>query len=104
MTEHEMNKACEWLDNTLPNIEYITNASALRQTKKQYIDAFRKAMGAVIKENLTTELTWQDIQKIWRIGVYVADYNSYHNIQIEDEAFFKEILNRYINDSKKVSI
>lgn len=37
-------KACEWLDNTLPNIEYITNASALRQTKKQYIESFRKAM------------------------------------------------------------
>lgn len=39
-----IDKACGWLDNTLPNIEYITNASALRQTKKQYIESFRRAM------------------------------------------------------------
>lgn len=39
-----IDKACEWIDNTLPNIEYITNASALRQTKRQYIDTFRNAV------------------------------------------------------------
>ena len=44
MTEQELNYACEWLENALPNIEYITNASALRQNKKQFIDTFRKAM------------------------------------------------------------
>lgn len=45
----DLDKACEWLDNTLPNIEYITNASALRQTKRQYIDTFRKAMSEEFK-------------------------------------------------------
>ena len=39
-----LDKACDWLENTLPDIEYITSASALRQNKKQFINTFRKAM------------------------------------------------------------
>lgn len=37
-------KACEWLEKSLPDIEYITNASAYRQSKSEFIDTFRKAM------------------------------------------------------------
>ena len=37
-------KACEWLGYCLPEMEYITNASALRQNKKEFIESFRKAM------------------------------------------------------------
>ena len=37
-------KACEWLEKNLPDIEYITNASAYRQSKSEFIDTFRKAM------------------------------------------------------------
>ena len=39
-----IDKACEWLEKSLPDIEYITNASAYRQTKSEFIDTFRKAM------------------------------------------------------------
>ena len=41
------------------------------------------------------ELTWQDVKRIWEVGMDVADYNSYHNIPIEDEAFYREVLKRY---------
>ena len=39
-----IDKACEWLEKNLPDIEYITNASAYRQSKSEFIDTFRKAM------------------------------------------------------------
>ena len=40
----DIGKACEWLEKNLPDIEYITNASAYRQSKSEFIDTFRKAM------------------------------------------------------------
>lgn len=37
-------KAAKWLEECLPDMEYITNASALRQNKKQFISSFCKAL------------------------------------------------------------
>lgn len=62
MTKQELNTACEWLENALPNIEYITNASALRQNKKQFIDAFRKAMSNC-GEIAINKLTWHKVSE-----------------------------------------
>lgn len=39
-----INKACKWFEKNLPDMEYITNASAYRQSKSEFIDTFRKAM------------------------------------------------------------
>lgn len=36
--------ACKWLDKNLPDMEYITNASPYRQSKREFIESFRKAM------------------------------------------------------------
>ena len=94
MTEQELNKACEWLDNTLPNIEYITNASALRQTKRQYIDTFRKTMEAVIKESLSTELTWQDMARIADIIGHTSRLTR-DGMTRSPEDFYSEILKRF---------
>lgn len=129
----DINKACEWIAN-MPT-EY---SEFIEKGHCQWIsDDFCKAMGAVIKENLTTEydaeylqskidaftearrkdgktademlddcrggaleLTWQDVKRLWEVGMDVADYNSYHNIPIEDEAFYREVLKRYKEESK----
>ena len=39
-----IDKACEWLEKNLPDIEYITNASVYRQSKSEFIDIFQKVM------------------------------------------------------------
>lgn len=61
MTEQELNKACEIVCD-LAN-EYFGDW----EQSCKFEDKFRKAMGAVIKENLTPGLTLRDVQKIANI-------------------------------------
>lgn len=42
--QEAVEKALEWLRECLPNIEYITNSSALRLNKNEFIKQFKKEM------------------------------------------------------------
>ena len=117
MTEQELNKACEWLEfnagGYLGLVHEESMACATLHTAKMIKD-FRKAMEAVIKdslnpvqndaeavikENLTTELTWQDVQKIVEIAdeVITAENIKFGN----EETYYSEVLRRFNKEESK---
>lgn len=82
----DLDKACEWLANQYDyaDEEYLDDK----------IQEFRKAMGAEIKENLTTEVTWQDIAKIADIIGHTNRLDKEGQVRSSEE-FYKEILKKY---------
>ena len=109
--EREMiDKAGEWLGYCLPEMEYITNASALRQNKKEFIESFRKAMEGIsgnekeIPSNSCNsdknlqELTWRDIRRIVEIATEISGYFEFRDGY--GEQYYTEVLKRF-NESKE---
>lgn len=59
MTKQELNTACDFLNDRLyPTVKVLYEDFVDVIDRWELIDEFRKVMEAVIKESLTTELTW----------------------------------------------
>lgn len=73
MTREELNKICEWLD---------TNITCMQDdTRMFFIERFRKAMDAVVKEPLTWHKASEELPKdtcevliCWRERNYILHY------------------------------
>lgn len=90
MTEQELNKACEWIAN-MP-IEY---SEFIEKGHCQWIaDDFREAMGAVVKESLTTELTWQDIARLADIMAHTSKLTKGGEVRTPEE-YYSEVLQKF---------
>ena len=109
----DLDKACAWLEENTHKYIYDSEVSRYNPPRLaiggKCWEHFRKAMSNSPEfEGIKTcnsnknlqELTWQDVKRIWEVGMDAADYNSYHNIPIEDEAFYREVLKRYREESK----
>ena len=48
-----------------------------------------------------SKLTWQDIQRIVKIADQIVDENRGKFMAMEDEDYYKEVLERYVKQSEK---
>lgn len=97
----DIDKACEWLGYCLPEMEYITNASALRQKKKEFIESFREAMEVETcnSDKNLQELTWQDIRRIVEIADDDRLLQHCSEYGLTQEQYYIEVLKQF-NESK----
>lgn len=100
MTQEQfIDKAVQWLKENYRDfwgyVEYNDDPTEM-------FDLFRKDMEAVVKESLTTELTWQDCARIVEIADQMLQ-TAHDRVKWEDkseEDYYTEILRRF-NESKE---
>ena len=59
------------------------------------------ALAAVELARKEMQLTWQDIQRIVKIADQIVDEDRGKFMAMEDEDYYKEVLDRYVKQSEK---
>ena len=59
------------------------------------------ALAAVELAREEMQLTWQDIQRIVKVADQIVDENRSKFMAMEDEDYYKEVLERYVKQSEK---
>lgn len=117
MTKKELDKACDAYclvckERDTDCFEYCKGLPSKAECNA--ITDFRKAMGAVIKEslstvqnapetvikeNLTTVLTWQDVKRIVNIADEILrSHKDSHGVIWDEERYYKEVLKLFQKD------
>ena len=80
----------EWMGNQWDGVLIDVNATI----RDGFIEGYKQA-----EQDLA--LTWQDIQRIVKIADQMVDEDRGKFMAMEDEDYYKEVLERYVKQSEK---
>ena len=80
--------------------QYVTAHADNRWMDASELEALLTEFAEKLQEPVS-RLTWQDIQRIVKIADQIVDEDRGKFMAVEDEDYYKEVLDRYVKQSEK---
>lgn len=83
--------------------QYVTAHADNRWMDASELEALLTEFAEKLKEP-ASNLTWQDIQRIVKIADHMVDEDRGKFMAMEDEDYYKEVLERYLSNRRNLNI
>ena len=80
--------------------QYVTAHAENRWMDASELEALLTEFAEKLQEP-TSKLAWQDIQRIVKVADQIVDEDRGKFMAVEDEDYYKEVLDRYVKQSEK---